>query len=61
MAFYVRRYIRMTPLKRHHVGGPEIVQFAWLWGENLVGPFMEGLNRAFSAVKGKARGYRSSV
>jgi transposase len=31
----------------------------WKWG--LTNAFMEGLNSVFSAVKRKARGYRSSV
>jgi len=48
--------VKMAALVADHLAG---ILAHWKWG--LTNAFMEGLNSVFSAVKRKARGYRSSV
>ena len=48
--------VRMAQMVEDHLQG---ILAHWKWG--LTNAFMEGLNSVFSAVKRKARGYRSSV
>ena len=48
--------LKVAPLVQNHLAG---ILAHWKWG--LTHAFMEELNRVFSAVKRKARGYRSIV
>jgi len=48
--------LKVAPLVQNHLAG---ILAHWKWG--LTHAFMEELNRVFSAVKRKARGYRSTV
>jgi len=48
--------VKMAAMVEDHLKG---ILAHWKWG--LTNAFMEGLNSVFSAVKRKARGYRSSV
>jgi transposase len=48
--------VEMAQMIENHLAG---ILAHWKWG--LTNAFMEGLNSVFSAVKRKARGYRSSV
>ena len=48
--------IKVAKTIEKHLGG---IVAHWKWG--LTNAFMEGLNSVFSAVKRKARGYRSSI
>jgi transposase len=48
--------VEMALMIENHLAG---ILAHWKWG--LTNAFMEGLNSVFSAVKRKARGYRSSV
>jgi transposase len=48
--------VKMAQTVEDHLAG---ILAHWKWG--LTNAFMEGLNSVFSAVKRKARGYRSSV
>ncbi|MGA2748347.1 MAG: ISL3 family transposase [Verrucomicrobiota bacterium] len=48
--------VKMANMIEEHLTG---ILAHWKWG--LTNAFMEGLNSVFSAVKRKARGYRSSV
>ncbi|HOH40686.1 MAG TPA: transposase, partial [Verrucomicrobiota bacterium] len=47
--------LKVAPLVQNHLAG---ILAHWKWG--LTHAFMEELNRVFSAVKRKARGYRST-
>jgi transposase len=51
-----RSMVKMADQIQDHLPG---ILAHWKWG--LTNAFMEGLNSVFSAVKRKARGYRSSV
>ena len=48
--------LKAAQLVQNHLAG---ILAHWKWG--LTNAFMEGLNSVFSAVKRKARGYRSTV
>ncbi len=48
--------VKLAAMVEDHLAG---ILAHWKWG--LTNAFMEGLNSVFSAVKRKARGYRSSV
>ena len=48
--------LKVAPLVQNHLAG---ILAHWKWG--LTNAFMEGLNSVFSAVKRRARGYRSPV
>jgi transposase len=48
--------LKMAQMVENHLAG---ILAHWKWG--LTNAFMEGLNSVFSAVKRKARGYRSPV
>jgi transposase len=48
--------VKMAQMVEKHLAG---ILAHWKWG--LTNAFMEGLNSVFSAVKRKARGYRSTV
>jgi transposase len=48
--------IKVAQMVQNHLPG---ILAHWKWG--LTNAFMEGLNSVFSAVKRKARGFRSSV
>jgi transposase len=48
--------IKVTQMVQNHLAG---ILAHWKWG--VTNAFMEGLNSVFSAVKRKARGFRSSV
>lgn len=48
--------VKLAKMVEDHLAG---ILAHWKWG--LTNAFMEGLNSVFSAVKRKARGYRSSV
>jgi len=48
--------IKVAQMIENHLAG---ILAHWKWG--LTNAFMEGLNSVFSAVKRKARGFRSSV
>jgi len=48
--------VKMAPMVEDNLAG---ILAHWKWG--LTNAFMEGFNSVFSAVKRKARGYRSSV
>jgi transposase len=48
--------IKVAQMIENHLAG---ILAHWKWG--VTNAFMEGLNSVFSAVKRKARGFRSSV
>ncbi len=55
-SYVFRAMIKLANMVENHLAG---ILAHWKWG--LTNAFMEGLNSVFSAVKRKARGYRSTV
>jgi transposase len=55
-SYVFRTMVKMAKMVEDHLAG---IVAHWKWG--LTNAFMEGLNSVFSAVKRKARGFRSPV
>jgi transposase len=55
-SYVFRPMLKMADMIKDHLAG---ILAHWKWG--LTNAFMEGLNSVFSAVKRKARGFRSTV